>query len=136
MYGLGCCGMNVGIGYENYHSINASADLVDLESNLLRFYHFFEANRGTLFAFEEKPVWDRRGWDRFDTPKTDIFPDYMCPECYEEFGEAESWWSGSFQTVGCPCCGAVVSKEEATRMLEDSVCYVSSRNEDEEFANC
>lgn len=42
---LGCKGINFGVGYHDYHSENAYADLNETRENCLKFIEFYKANK-------------------------------------------------------------------------------------------
>ncbi len=56
---LGCKGFNVGVGYENYHSLWAIANLAILKRQILRFLSFYVEMHGIRLP-HEKRVWSGR----------------------------------------------------------------------------
>jgi hypothetical protein len=49
---LGACGVNVGVGYVNYHSPKAYASMTDLLGNIRRFAGFYKANRKIAYSYD------------------------------------------------------------------------------------
>jgi len=89
MTALKCCAMNVGIGYQNYHSCGAYASLIELANNLARFQMFYEKYKEVYF---EHVHVDRtyysdysltRGWE----------DDYSTPDKSYTYIREEHWYA-------------------------------------------
>jgi hypothetical protein len=49
---LGCSGVNIGIGYESYHSLNANADVDIIYANLAKFKRFYDKYNKIRFEYD------------------------------------------------------------------------------------
>jgi hypothetical protein len=119
---LGCFGMNVGVGYEDAHSLDAYSDMGVLKRMVSKFVRFFKENRSTYFPFTAEPpkeevdllfqddLWIDASAAQV-TPR-DIYSDYFCRYCGsfvelpEEFideNDAEDFGYCYYEGV-CPLC--------------------------------
>lgn len=92
---VGCCGVNFGCGYEDYHSVWAKANMALMAKQVYMFSRFYDANKNTHFPFpfpigktngNRIPNAEGRVWYRgkYVFPK-DIA---VCRQCGEEVEEA------------------------------------------------
>jgi hypothetical protein len=87
---LGCFCMNVGVGYDNNHSLDAFADIRTLELMVRRFIGFLSDHHDKHLPYTPPVIPETSWWDEiYDTvipyrKENDIlYPDYYCRECGE-----------------------------------------------------
>jgi hypothetical protein len=90
---LGCFGMNVGVGYDNAHSLDAYANMDVLTRMVSGFIRFFNDNHAMHFPFVTEPPGKTEQREQFilDDPWTDIqtppgkqkdiYSNYFCRYC-------------------------------------------------------
>jgi hypothetical protein len=91
---LGCFGMNVGVGYDDAHSLDAWADMDILRKMVSRFVRFFNDHHETHFPFitppekkTEEPYLLDDLWNEPDTFDPDVpvrpmmYKEFFCREC-------------------------------------------------------
>jgi hypothetical protein len=121
---LGCFGMNVGVGYDDAHSLDACADMDVLKRMVSVFVGFFNDNHTKHFPFVPKPNRETDQEDMFvlDDPWEDIpapqvkpmnvYTNFFCrycgafvelPEQFIDEGEAEDFGYSYYEGV-CPEC--------------------------------
>jgi len=84
-----CCMVNVGVGYQKYHSMKAYADTQVAESNIARFIKFFDAQKDVWFEAERMKTsatfgkWDDDEW--WEENKAYSYPCYGCNGPADDF---------------------------------------------------
>jgi hypothetical protein len=122
LYDLGTSAMNVGVGYEKYHSLDAYANLMSMEKNLLIFKYFYLKNKDRFFEHTE--TYERRSYLRF-YGDTEIDDDWLsgdagdrhlyCWSCTSVFMESEVTRDmlGRHAIERCPVCDHLIDADEA-----------------------
>jgi len=120
---MGVCAMNVGIGYEHYHSMSAYANMIALDRNLQKFVEFYREFGGIKFVHTPRPAsrWYERSTYDFG-PKAELKGHIenrrmMCEVCGEVFWEDETIEYGGY--VCCPECGNQYDADFAAEVYED-----------------
>jgi hypothetical protein len=142
MESMGVCAMNVGVGYENYHSMSAFANMIALDNNLEIFKYFYAIFKDKKFAHTERVYASRYGdygfysrygeydeWGKYqaakyDTKSLDVAPKdhyenrrLMCPDCSTDF------WEFDMEVIQgmaeCLNCGEWFGIDEAVAEYED-----------------
>jgi hypothetical protein len=107
---LGCCALNVGVGYHDCHSPNANMFVGEYVRNMKKFINFYHNNKDTHYAFDSISVsqqwWDEdyrnykpyvQKGDRVlvnDLTGTEIHTDQQrCPDCglYLDYMEDDTY---------------------------------------------
>ena len=85
---LGCFGMNVGVGYDDAHSLDANADMDMLKRMVAKFVRFFNDNRSTHFPFVPEPPVNEMEvflqddlWPDMPVKPKDAYTDFFCRYC-------------------------------------------------------
>lgn len=91
---VGCCAVNVGIGYQEEHTRICHAFMADVDKQVSRFVKFYNTNCGS--AYEAEPVYHHRGYSRalFDSGS------------YQSGYDWSTWGSDT-----CAYCGGDLSEE-------------------------
>lgn len=107
MESLGCCAVNIGVGYENYHSISAWADLNITYGNLVKFIEFYKEFKDKHFEHTKRawgsfgggydrgyyPYGDWGDWDDKYVPNTE-----RAGEWYSDTARVYDDWSNEVVT--------------------------------------
>lgn len=130
MEGLGISAVNIGIGYEQYHSINSFADLSTMDANLKRFVKFHSKYAGKKFAHEERRAYryPENDLGRFDahrrveafhrrcTKEKSLNRRLMCENCGDVFWEEDVYVNR--EVVMCPTCFEALYTDDAAATYE------------------
>lgn len=108
---LECKGLNVGVGYEDEHSLYAYFSMSSYVSQINKFTRFYRESKDIYFPHEDI------GWSKFDTIPSEKYKDDLieCPDCGHWFTEDStitvlSGWL-------CPFCGCVVTPQQGQAQI-------------------
>jgi hypothetical protein len=128
---LGCRGINFGVCYNDYHSLDAWADLTRLSSQLERFIFYYTLNKERHFLYDE-------GTDGYSTNSHR----YSLIDTHQDLPGYLNWIDEvySYDHYRCARCSVEVNSQliydycgdEAFCMIEERLCencYFGSENE-------
>lgn len=106
---LGICGMNVGIGYHNYHSADAFAILTQYKANVFRFLKFHQNNSEIAYPWKRK-VWSARSTQSgYNYPARTGLSKRERKQQKKEAIKASIWSRVEFGLDRCHLCGDLLA---------------------------
>jgi len=95
---LGCCGINIGTCYDDYHSKLAYANLTQLEVQIKAFAKFYHQFKDVHFAYTPSPRYGY-GWD-YPTRFRSFVDERSCTFCSEPIKKGDIMYN----YYGYDCC--------------------------------
>jgi hypothetical protein len=124
---MGVCAMNVGIGYEHYHSLSAYANMIALDRNLQKFVKFYREFGDTRFQHVMR---------EYKIGGTDLWP--PCKHAYDEI--TGGWYATSKKVhienrrMMCEVCGEVFWEDETIEYAGYVYCPECGNQYEADFA--
>jgi len=125
--GLGICGVNIGVGYQDYHGPRSYFVVSDWLSNLAKFQTFFDKHEHHTFPYTKVGRWtgsrslDDGYWDEPRKPKSLLYDDLLCPYCENPTLTDSAVYEGYFH---CKTCGELIHQDDACpnhKLYEDTI---------------
>ena len=119
---LGCCAINIGIGYHDCHSSRAFCVLEEYYLQISRFLEFYEENKNT--AYPHSPENRTHGfpfgeYDYYGKEYDYHGKEYYCQSCNELFLENELFGPIHGEYI-CEICGNAVSEFDEDKEWEEN----------------